>query len=283
MIEKLKNTYGVENIQLVADRAMFTEQNLATMDALGIEYIVAAKLKSLSKEFKDQILNFKISQPLDHKLWHREYDFKGRRLIVSYSEERKDKDEHDRKKLVDRLMKKADGKNIPVGQLITNHGTKKYVSIKSGAATINEEKIKTDQLWDGLHGVITNKNNLRDVTEILNTYRGLWQIEEAFRVTKTDLKIRPIYHWKESRIRAHIAICFIAYTLLVQIKYRLNKQNIKLSVRKIKEELSRVIKIRIQNKHSKTEVMLPTKLNEVQKSIYNALKIAPDTTKATVL
>ena len=129
VIEKMKNKYGSEKVMLVADRAMFTEQNLATMDGLGVEYIVAAKLKSLPKEFKEQILNFKLNQSSVNKLWHHEYEFKERRLIVSFSEDRRGKDEYDRKKLVDRLMKKTEGKNIPVGQLITNHGTKKYISI----------------------------------------------------------------------------------------------------------------------------------------------------------
>lgn len=283
VIEKMKEKYGCEKIQLVADRAMFSQINLSTLDSLGIEYIVAAKLKSLPKEFKETILSIKSNQPLKIQNWHSEINYLERRLIISYTEERAGKDAYDRQKLVDRLRKKSDGKNIPVGNLITNSGTKKYLKIKSGSADINEEKIKSDELWDGLHGMITNKNNLRDVEEVLNTYRGLWQIEEAFRITKTDLKIRPVYHWKESRIRAHIAICFMAYTMLVQVRYRLKQSGISLSPRKVREELSRVMRVKIKNKISKTEVLLPTQLTEVQKSIYSALKITPEITKATIL
>jgi transposase len=132
-------------------------------------------------------------------------------------------------------------------------------------------------LWDGLHGLITNKNNPREIEEILKTYRGLWQIEEAFRITKTDLKIRPVYHWKESRIRAHIAICFMAYTLIAQIRYRLKQNSI------ILEELSRVVRVKIKNKITKTEVVLPAQLNEVQRSIYKALRINPKINKAKIL
>lgn len=283
VIEKMKEKYGCEKIQLVADRAMFSQINLSTLDSLGIEYIVAAKLRSLPKEFKETILSIKSNQPLKIQKWHSEINYLERRLIISYTEERAGKDAYDRQKLVDRLKKKSDGKNIPVGNLITNSGTKKYLKIKSGSADINEEKIKSDELWDGLHGVITNKNNLRDVEEVLNTYRGLWQIEEAFRITKTDLKIRPVYHWKESRIRAHIAICFMAYTMLVQVRYRLKQSGINLSPRKVREELSRVMRVRIKNKVSKTEVLLPTQLTEIQKSIYSALKITPELTKAKIL
>jgi transposase len=283
VIEKMKAKYGAEKIQLVADRAMFTKINLSTLDDLGIEYIVAAKLKTLPKEFKDKILSIKADQPSKLQKWHSELNYLDRRLIVSYTEDRAGKDAYDRQKLVDRLKKKSDGKNIPVGNLITNSGTKKYLKIKSGSADINEDKIKSDALWDGLHGVITNKDNLREVEDILKTYRGLWQIEEAFRITKTDLKIRPVYHWKESRIRAHIAICFMAYTMLVQVRFRLKQQGIRLSPRKIQEELSRVMRVKISNKISKTEVVLPTKLTEVQKSIYSALKITPAIQKAKIL
>jgi transposase len=283
VIEKMKSKYGADKIQLVADRAMFSKINLSTLDNLGIEYIVAAKLKSLPKEFKEKILLIKSDQPLKIQKWHSELNYLERRLIVSYTEDRAKKDAFDRQKLVDRLKKKSDGKDIPVGNLITNSGTKKYLRIKSGSADINEEKIKADELWDGLHGVITNKDNLREVEDILNTYRGLWQIEEAFRITKTDLKVRPVYHWKESRIRAHIAICFMAYTLLVQVRYRLKRAGINLSPRKIQEELSRVMRVKIKNKISKTEVVLPTQLTEVQKSIYSALKIAPEIIKAKIL
>lgn len=284
VIEKMKLKYGPEKILLVADRAMFNEINLSTLDGLNVEYIVAAKLKSLSKEMKDKITSHKREQKSDLKYWHQEYDFKDRRLIVSYTEDRKNKDEYDRRKLVDRLEKKIKNKNIPISELITNNGTKKYVNIRSGStATINTDKIERDKQWDGIHGVITNKSNNREVEEILQTYRGLWQIEEAFRITKTDLKVRPIYHWKTSRIKAHIAICFIAYSLLAQLRYRLKKNNIELSPRKIKEELNRVVKIKIRNKITQTNIVLPSKLNDIQKSIYSTMKVKTQLHKATVL
>jgi transposase len=284
VIEKMKFKYGPEKILLVADRAMFNEINLSTLDDLNVEYIVAAKLKALPKEMKDKITSYKEKQRLELKYWHTEYEFKDRRLIVNFTEDRKNKDEYDRKKLVERLEKKLKNKTIPVSELITNNGTKKYVNIKVGSsATINTEKIDSDKKWDGLHGVITNKNNHREVEEILQTYKGLWQIEEAFRITKTDLKVRPIYHWKPSRIKAHIAICFMAYTLLAQLRYRLKKNGIELSPRKIKDELNRVVKVKIRNKTTQTNIVLPSKLNDIQKSIYSTLKIKTQLQKAIVL
>lgn len=284
VIENMKLKYGAEKILLVADRAMFNEINLSTLDDLNVEYIVAAKLKSLPKEMKDKITSYKNDQNPDLKYWHQEYEFKDRRLIVSYTEDRKNKDEHDRKKLVERLEKKNKNKNILVTDLITNQGTKKYINLKPGTtATINTDKIENDKKWDGIHGVITNKGNKCEVEGILQIYRGLWQIEEAFRITKTDLKVRPVYHWKSSRIKAHIAICFMAYTLLAQIRYRLNKNGIELSPRKIKEELNRVVKVKIRNKITQTTIVLPSHFNDIQKSIYSTMKVKSQLQKATIL
>lgn len=84
------------------------------------------------------------------------------------------------------------------------------------AVTINEEAIEKSAQWDGLHGVITNTTK-ESVEDILAHYQGLWQIEESFRIQKHDLKVRPIYHWNESRIRAHLAIAI--YVILLCSSY----------------------------------------------------------------
>jgi transposase len=78
---------------------------------------------------------------------------------------------------------------------------------------LNEEKIQKDGKWDGLHGVITNIDDLKP-EEILAQYKGLWQIEETFRISKLDLQVRPIYHWTPRRVKAHIAIAFMALTCI---------------------------------------------------------------------
>ncbi|GAB4310784.1 MAG: hypothetical protein Kow0097_12400 [Candidatus Bipolaricaulota bacterium] len=54
-------------------------------------------------------------------------------------------------------------------------------------------------------------------------YKGLWQVEEAFRVLKTPLELRPIYHWTEARIRGHVMVCFLAFVLRQLLRTRLAK------------------------------------------------------------
>jgi transposase len=71
--------------------------------------------------------------------------------------------------------------------------------------TIDQEKIIEAEKWDGIHGIITNIKD-KSASEILSHYKRLWQVEETFRISKTDLKIRPIYHDSAQRIKAHIAL-----------------------------------------------------------------------------
>ena len=81
---------------------------------------------------------------------------------------------------------------------------------------IDGSKIIEDQAWDGLKGYITNARI--SSKKAIENYRHLWQIEKAFRISKTDLRVRPIYHYKEKRIKAHICIAFVAYTIFKELE-----------------------------------------------------------------
>ncbi len=101
-------------------------------------------------------------------------------------------------------MKKVKNGKIRIKDLIPNYGSKKFISIESGKAIVNEEKIEESSRWDGLHGVITNSD--KNPTDMLSRYRELWRIEEAFRISKHDLKNAPPYIiWgaREKGLKAH--------------------------------------------------------------------------------
>ncbi|MCG2725153.1 MAG: hypothetical protein L6420_02660 [Elusimicrobia bacterium] len=84
---------------------------------------------------------------------------------------------------------------------LSNYGNKRYLKVSNEVEIeINEEKINNDSRWDGLHGVITNAKNILDM-KILAQYNNLWNVENAFRITKYDLKVRPVFHWKPTRAR----------------------------------------------------------------------------------
>lgn len=280
VIEQVEKNYDLSNTFVVADRAMFTKPNLQKLDDKKIKFIIAVKLKTMNSEMKKQITD-DVSKALEIeknlKGWTKDYLFEDRRLIVNYSQKRANKDKKDRNRLVERIQKKMKDGKVRLADLINNTGTKKYLKIdKKGSkeATLNKLKIIEHAKWDGIHAVITNQeNNSLDSNEILKRYRNLWQIEAAFRLNKHDLKMRPIYHWTEKRIRAHILICFIAYSLVAYAKNNLKNKNIKLSFEETKDELNRVQASIVKDKITGREFILPSKITATQKIIYNAFDI----------
>jgi len=271
MVKDLQTEYAINNILLVADRAMFNEENLSQMESLGIQYIVAAKLKALPKSLKSDILHSDYQAAVigDDLHWLKEFEHKSRRLIVGYSSKRAKKDAADRQRLVDRLMKKVKGDKVNLKDLIPNYGSKKYINVENGSASINQEKIESDAEWDGLHGVITNATD-KTPSDLLSRYRELWQIEEAFRLSKHDLKMRPIFHWTENRIKAHIAICFLAFTLAKQAVYRIALQQEPMSFEQIRNELLHAQSSVVIDLASQKKYMIPSHVTVNQKKLYQA-------------
>ena len=211
---------------------MLSEDNIKMLESLeehNLSYIVGARLKNMESSLKEKILDGR-----NYRKVKKDYSIaciqdRDRKIIVSYSESRARKDASDRKKAVAKLMAKLDRLKSPKSYL-SNHGYRKYLKVEGKSKlSLDEEKIATDAKWDGLHGVATNSD--LSPTSVLSKYNELWNVEAAFRVTKHDLKVRPVYHWKPRRIRAHIAICFAAYALVKHLEYRVRLQYKKLSVR----------------------------------------------------
>lgn len=135
----------------------------------------------------------------------------GTRLIVSYSQKRAIKDEHNRKRGLQRLEKSIRSRNLTKSQ-INNRGYNKYLKLRGNIEVgIDYDKFEQDKVWDGLKGYLTNT----DLTEkqIMDNNKNLWQVEKAFRISKTDLRIRPVYHHLRCRIEANICISFTAYVI----------------------------------------------------------------------
>ena len=213
VLKELQARYDVRKMIFVADRGMLNEDNLHALDEAGAYDIVGAKLKQLPSALQTKVLDKSAYQAVGKGASSAaELTHKKRRLIVSHCPKRADKDQHDRQKAVDRLIKKI-GKSQNPKDLLNHYGYKKFLIIKGKTSlSINQDKIDAESRWDGLHGVITN---LPDTPhqEVLSHYRGLWQVEESFRITKHDLKVRPIYHWTPSRVRAHIAISSMGFVV----------------------------------------------------------------------
>jgi len=114
---------------------------------------------------------------------------------------------------------------------INNRGYNKFLQIENEVKiSIDQEKIEQDKKWDGLKGYITNTTLKKE--DVLENYKDLWQIEKAFRIAKTDLGIRPIYHRTKRRIEAHICIAFAAYKIYKELERQLKAKEARISPEK---------------------------------------------------
>lgn len=128
---------------------------------------------------------------------------------------------------------------------------------------IDYTKYNADAAWDGLKGYISNAMLAKD--EIIENYGQLWQIEKAFRISKTDLRIRPIYHRVQRRIEAHICISFVAYKIYKELERQLKGLNSKLSPEKAIEIAKTIYQIKATVKSkSVAQILL---INEEQKNL----------------
>jgi len=269
-LDEWKAKLPIGDITIVADRAMMSEANLQSLEENNIKYVIAAKLKKLPKTVREEIFIAKkeeIEFEQESYSLH-EHTLPGnRRLIVTYNEKRARKDCRDREKLLEKIEKKiGSGKNMK--QLISNKGYQKYLKAEgSGQIFLDEEKLKKEEEWDGLHGLITNDHN-SSALELLQCYRRLWVIEESFRIQKTDLSIRPIYHFKPERIEAHILLCYLAFSLIRYAERRVELQKEKISIQEMRRHLWRT-QVSILKDH-KTGAMyrMPSKPDQVARKIY---------------
>lgn len=275
-----KGKFDIAHVVFVADRAMMCEANLKALEEAGVEYIVAAPMRREKARVKEEILapeGYRLAGLLAEPVWVKEIEIEsGRRLIASFSAKRARKDAADRDRILESLTKRL-GKEGGLKKLVSNRGYLKYAKAEGkSTAAIDEAKVAADAAWDGMHGVITNSK--REALHVLARYRELWSIEAAFRLSKHDLAMRPIFHFKPERIEAHIAICFIAYAIATQATYRLKLQKRTLSFDVLRNELLAVQATILRDKTTGARYRLPSNMTQAARDIYGAFTIKRDLT-----
>lgn len=141
------------------------------------------------------------------------------------------------------------------------------------AVSLDEEAIAKDRKFDGLHGVWTSLQSLGP-QEIYAHYRELWRIEDGFRVLKSALAVRPVFHWVERRVHAHVAICFVAFSLLRILRHRyhvMHGASEPLSEARILSELSGVEATVIRDRTTQAELLMPSPASTTKARLYNAV------------
>lgn len=256
-IEKMSQKFKLSKPIVVADAGLLSKANITGLEQHQYEYILGAKIKMESAGIKNQILSteFKDGDMIV-------MDKGNCRLVVAYANNRAIKDAHNRKRGLQRLEKQIKSGKLTKAQ-INNKGYNKYLAMKGNVSIqIDYEKYEQDGLWDGLKGYITNSQ--LKAAAIIENYKHLWQIEKAFRMSKTDLRIRPIYHRLADRIEAHICISFAAYAIYKDLERVLYKEKSSLSVKKAAEQTQNMYQIMATFPESKKQSNILLKMNDEQ-------------------
>ena len=226
IIDDFVQRFSLTDFIVVADAGLLSRKNITLLKAAGYKFILGGRIKKESAMVQDWVLALeKDSRKLNETAINGD-----ERIIISYSDERAAKDRHNRERGIQRLRKAYASGRISKKN-INQRGYNKFLTIENDViVSIDEAKIEHDARWDGLKSYVTNTD--LPATDVIEQYHGLWVVERAFRITKGSLEARPIFHFTERRIEAHICICFVAYKLYKELERLLRTLGIHLSVDK---------------------------------------------------
>ncbi|WP_323027059.1 IS1634 family transposase [Gelidibacter japonicus] len=211
VIDAFREKYNLPQLVIVADAGLLSNQNVMELQEKNYEFILGARIKNETQSIKEKILSLNLKNGESAVV--KKGDLK---LIITYSDNRAKKDRYNREKGLRKLEKRIRNGKLTKAS-INNRGYNKYLKLEGEInVVIDKSKLEQAVKWDGLKGYLTNAKLSKD--EVLENYQHLWRIEKAFRVAKTDLKIRPVYHRKQKRIEAHICLNFVAYKIYKELE-----------------------------------------------------------------
>ena len=266
MIDDFKQRFSLgEDFIVVADSGLLNKTNVALLQKSNYKYVLGARIKNETAEVKKWILE----QEKKSEGYCEYQRADGERLILSYSEVRAKKDAYNRERGVDRLRNAYKSGKLTKEQ-VNKRGYNKFLEIsKDVQVVINREKIEEDSKWDGLKGYITNTT--LDAATVVSEYKGLWVVERAFRISKNSLEMRPMFHFTERRIEAHVCICFIAYKVYKELERIIKLKGIGLSVDKVLDVAKTITTIRVnmpENRKVYTKTLFLTERHQAIKPLF---------------
>lgn len=266
MIQQVQKDYDISRVIIVADKGLNTGNNIAYTKAVGNGYVMSLSIRGADSEMKEYVLKEDGYTYNEDKTYKKKSRFYPREITITKRDEKgnikRTKKRVDEKQVIfwsADYAKRAKMERQPAIEkakdLIGNvqkynkkncYGASKYVKHlvfdkKTGEIieaesqlSLDEEKIREEEKYDGYYAIVTSEMDKTD-DEIIEIYRGLWRIEETFKVTKSELKSRPIYLSRKDHIEAHFLTCYIALVLGRVLQLKLDK---KYSVGKILDSLS---------------------------------------------
>lgn len=231
-VEKVRERFGIEELVLVGDRGMISQKQIDGLEKMnGVAWITALKTGAIRKLVDGGSLQLGLFD--ERNLFECEHpEFPGERLVACRNSELAKLRAHKRQSLLDattKLLAKVSsmvghGKlktvqaiGVRVGKVVDKYKVAKHFVLDIGEGTfdfrIDAESVEHEAALDGIYVVRTSLPKSRmSADDAVRSYKKLSQVERAFRSLKTiDLKVRPIFHHDEGRVRAHIFLCMLAY------------------------------------------------------------------------
>jgi len=285
-ITRLKKKYQIDKVICVADTGMMNQDNLNEVEDAEYEFIFGERLKNISESKQDEILDLTKYEILEFedesekpiKIQYYLTEYKGRKLITTYSTKRATKDRAEREEKIEKAQNFLK-QPAPLEKKAKNYYLKK---VKQCNYVLDIDRIKRSERFDGFMSIATNNQELT-IAQILDAYKQLYKIEHSFRSFKTFLETRPMFHWTKARILGHLALCYISFTVLNYLQLKLKKQETPQSENQIRKNLIKMqMSLVTQNEH---EYFLRSKTEEGAKQIMKVLSIKemPDLIPARVI
>lgn len=247
ILSDLKKTYNAERMVVVADKGLNTYKNIVLNTIRGNGYVFSQSIRKAHKELKDYVLDqsgYSVSEngfKIKSRIYPKEVtiqDIKGKskkvrideKQVIFYSPDYAARAKHDREATIKKAYDLIT--NPSKYNSSTSYGCTKYIKnisfnketgeITNGKAlSFNADKLREDEKYDGYYAIITSELDKSD-SEIIEIYRGLWKIEESFKITKSTLETRPVYVSREDHIQGHFLTCFLSLLLLRILEQKLN-------------------------------------------------------------
>ena len=217
VIVAIKEKYQIEKFTVVADAAMLSIKNIEELEKYGIDYVIGARIGNVNLN-EAQIIAGELNQ-IDKKIIRRE------NVLYEYLTNRAKKDKSDNDKHIEKAQYylKNPAKVMKRSKFLSYDGKKNF--------TLNKTIIEKHRLLEGIKGYKTNLNNINDKL-LVARYKDLWRVEQSFRIAKSDLEARPIYHRKKNSIEYHILIVFVALCMAKVIEMEKGE-----SIKKVMDDL----------------------------------------------
>jgi len=231
-VQRVRERFGIEQLVVVGDRGMISQTQITTLKRLeGVDWITALKTGALRDLVADGHVQLGLFD--EHNLFELTHpDFPGERLVACRNPELAKLRAHKRQALLAATVKALDqvrgmvargrlrGRDtigVRVGKVVNKYKVAKHVRLEIHddrfAFQIDEARVAAEAALDGIYVIRTSVPSERlDAADVVRSYKRLSDVERAFRSLKTiDLKVRPIRHRLEARVRAHIFLCMLAY------------------------------------------------------------------------